>query len=131
MSKITILTIYMLLILTTSLIPMDRSVEGLNFIIDINPTMQNILHVPAFAILSILWLQVLKQQRNAGKGILFVLLMSAGFGILNELIQLSIPGRYPSVIDICFNTIGALCGVLLYLIFERNAVLSSQRHRAR
>jgi glycopeptide antibiotics resistance protein len=131
MSKIALLALYMSLILTSSLIPMDREIEGLNFIIGLNPSIQNLLHVPAYAILSILWLQVVGGHMDRRKRLLLAFSVSIGFGIFNELIQLAVPRRYPSIVDICSNTIGALGGVLLYLILERNVVFSPQRHRAR
>jgi hypothetical protein len=114
MTKITILIIYTLLLLGASLIPMDQEIEGLNFIIGLEPSIQNLLHIPAYAILSILLLQVL------GKRLLLVIVVTIVFGIVNELIQLAIPGRYPSVIDVGLNIVGVVGGMLLYLWLERS-----------
>ena len=119
MSKITILISYMLLILGTSLIPMDRDIRGLQFIIDLKPLIQNLLHIPAFALLSILWLQVVRNHMNGQKQILCVLSLTIGFGILTELIQITIPGRYPGIMDIGLNTIGSILGIILYYKLEK------------
>lgn len=100
---------------------MDREIEGLNFIIGLKPSIHNLLHVPAFAFLSILWLQIVRPSPRLGyKRIFFVLFVSIAFGIFNELIQLTVPGRYPSVIDVGLNIIGIVGGILLYLWLERS-----------
>ena len=74
-----------------------------------------------FAILAILWLQISKQYEIEGKKrIVLILLLSFGFGILNELIQLTIPGRYAGILDMGLNTIGVLCGIALYVLLEKS-----------
>jgi VanZ family protein len=125
MTKITILITYVLLLLGTSLIPMDQEIDGLNFIIGLQPSIQNLLHIPAYAILSILLLQVL------GKRLLLVIVVTIAFGIVNELIQLAIPGRCFGLLDIGLNTIGALVGIFLFRTFERTVLFSPLRHRPR
>ncbi len=55
-----IVTAYMLILLSSSLIPMNREIRGLGFVINLEPTVQNMLHVPAFAGLVGLWMFVLK-----------------------------------------------------------------------
>jgi len=104
---------------------MDQEIEGLNFIIGLEPSIQNLLHIPAYAILSILLLQVLGQR------LLLVIVGTIVFGIVNELIQLAIPGRYPGLLDIGLNTIGALVGIFLFRTFERSVLFSPLRHRLR
>ena len=112
---------YVLVILMTSLIPMDREIKGLNFIIGIKPIIQNSLHVPVFALLAVLSLQILSiYQINGWKRLLLVLLFAVGFGLLNEFMQLAVPGRYPSVIDMGLNTVGVFVGAFIYFFIERN-----------
>jgi VanZ family protein len=53
---------------------------------------------------------------------MLVLILSIGFGILNEFIQMAIPGRYAGTTDLGLNTIGALTGVLIYSWLERGKV---------
>jgi glycopeptide antibiotics resistance protein len=112
----------MLLILTASVIPMDREIEGLNFITGLKPSIHNLLHVPAYAILSILLLKVL------GKRLMLVIVGTIVFGMINEWIQLAIPGRYPGLLDIGLNTIGALVGIFLFRTFEKTVLFSPLRH---
>lgn len=121
MYKITILITYVLLLLGTSLIPMDQEIEGLNFIIGLQPSIQNLLHIPAYAILSILLLQVL------GKRLMLVIVGAIVFGMINEWIQLAIPGRYPSMMDMVLNAAGSLVGIILYCKLEKGNMSLAKR----
>ncbi len=119
--KIALLSIYMLLILALSLIPMHREIRGLEFLINMKSLVQNLMHIPFYAFLAILWLQILRIYAFKGwKTVLFVAFFSVGFGIVIEFIQMTIPGRYPSIIDMGLNTIGTFVGILIYLMVERN-----------
>jgi VanZ family protein len=110
----------MFLLLASSAIPMDRPIKGLQFIIDLKPTIQNLLHIPMFAALAILFLQILQNYRFEGwKRNSWVLLSSVCFGIINEAIQVAIPGRYGGIIDIILNLIGAVVGILIYNFVEK------------
>ena len=117
--KVLLVAIYMLMILATSLIPMDREIEGLNLIINIKPHIQNFLHIPVYALLAILWFRLFDlYQTNQRKSFCLVLLIAIGFGIINEWIQFFIPGRYLSLADMVFNTIGVFSGILIYRIMK-------------
>jgi VanZ family protein len=119
--KITILAVYMVLILLSSLIPMDRDIEGLKFIIQLKPVIQNLLHVPMFALLAILFLQVLDSFDVPGFWkFLIVAFAAVAFGIFNELVQLWVPGRYAGLLDMGLNAIGVLLGILLYVFAARS-----------
>lgn len=113
--KITLLILYSLLILAGSFIPMDGSSKTFAIFMDLKPTIQNLLHIPIFALLSILLLQVLDgfgiQNRKK-----IIISMSAlfVFGILNELLQILVPGRYPGIMDIALNILGALLGIWIF-----------------
>ena len=119
--KIVILWIYMLLILSTSLIPMDREIEGFGMIMEITPFVQNLLHAPVFALLSVLWVQIMNvhQIRNRRKYIL-VFIIGVGFGLLNELIQGVVPGRYPSIFDMGINVVGVVMGMWFFRWIENS-----------
>jgi len=94
-SKIALTISYIILVLASSAIPMDRQIQGFQFIVDIKPVIQNLLHIPMFAVLAILFLQILKNYQIKGfKRIVLVLLCSVFFGIISEAIQIVIPGRY-------------------------------------
>ena len=107
---------YMLFVLGTSVIPMDRKVTGFYFLINLKPTVQNLLHIPVFAILSVLYLQILTNYRPVDlKKALLALIYSGGFGVLNEIIQIFIPGRYAGLTDISLNFFGSMLGILVFL----------------
>jgi glycopeptide antibiotics resistance protein len=119
--KIILTSIYMLLLLAGSMIPMDRQIKGLQFVIDLKPAIQNLLHIPMFAILSFLFLLILRGfqienwKRNA-----IVLLSSGLFGLINEIIQISIPGRYGGLTDILLNFAGAVLGIVVFGLAEKS-----------
>jgi VanZ family protein len=74
----------------------------------------NILHVPAFIVLFILWFWVLSglllTQRNR---YLYAFSVSILFGGFLEFFQIFVPGRYPSLIDILMNIFGAGLGIII------------------
>ena len=118
--KIAFLVAYMALILLTSLIPMDGNIQGLRSMVDLKPTIQNLLHIPAYGILTVLGLGLAGvDETNRLKKITLVLLLVMAFGILNEAVQMLIPGRYAGVMDLGLNTIGALSGLLFYFTSQR------------
>jgi VanZ family protein len=118
--RIFLATAYILLILLSSLIPMDENIRTFRFLLDLNPTIQNLLHIPAFAILSILCLQVLSYSPMVRiKKLGLVLVFSIVFGIVNELVQIAVPGRYPGLLDIGLNCIGATLGIILFAVAEQ------------
>jgi glycopeptide antibiotics resistance protein len=119
--KIAITICYMILLLASSAIPMDRPIKGLQFIIDLKPTIQNLLHIPMFAILAVLFLQILKNYQVEGwKRNLWILLCAVCFGVINEVIQIAVPGRYAGITDIVLNLIGAIVGILIYSLVEKS-----------
>ena len=120
-TKIMILVAYMVLVLMTSLIPMDRDIEGLNFIIQLKPAIQNLLHIPMFAVLAILSLQVIDGFIVSGLWKFFIAAFSVvAFGIFNELVQLWVPGRYAGLLDMGLNVLGGLLGILIYVLSARS-----------
>ena len=119
--KISLLLVYILFLLVTSLVPMDREIVGLLFLLALKPALQNLLHIPLFMLLSILLLQVLQNNKPLLRSrILLSLILSCFIGIFNEYIQIFVPGRYPSIIDMGFNTLGAILGIALYAKLERS-----------
>ena len=124
--KIAITTGYMFLILATSLVP-DFSISGSKFISELRQYIQNLLHIPMFFILSVLFLQIMRNY-DIGKWKAGFLSFSfcCIFGILNEIIQNFIPGRYMQLIDIGSNSIGAIIGIIVYFLVEKLYGLEDQ-----
>jgi VanZ family protein len=111
----------MLLLLAGSMIPMDRHIKGLEFVIDLKPTVQNLLHIPMFAILSFLFLLILaafkieNRKRNT-----IVLLASGFFGLINEIIQVYIPNHYNKMTDILLNITNAILNIVAFRLVEKS-----------
>ena len=119
--KIILTSVYMLLLLTSSMIPMDRQIKGLQFVIALKPAIQNLLHIPMFAILSFLFLLILQPfQIEIWKRNVIVLLSSGLFGLINEIIQISVPGRYGGLTDIMLNLAGAILGIIVFGLVEKS-----------
>lgn len=118
--KIVVVLIYMFLLLASSAIPMDRQIKGLQFVIDIKPTIQNLLHIPAYIVLAILFLQIFQNYQIGDWRRNVLVLLGAGLvGILSEIIQIAVPGRYGSIADIGLNFIGTIAGILIYNRVEK------------
>lgn len=87
----------------------------------IPPEIQNPLHIPAFTILSILFLQILKNLRiDRWKKVILVIFSSLLVGALNEYIQQYVPGRFSSLEDILRDLVGAIIGIFLFYFFEKS-----------
>ena len=118
--KIVVTLIYMLMLLTSSAIPMDHQIKGLQFVIDLKPTIQNLLHIPVYMVLAVLFLQVLTKYQIHGLKRSIVVLLGAGLiGILSEIIQVAVPGRYGGLTDIGLNFVGTIVGILIYNHIEK------------
>lgn len=100
---------------------MDREITGIRFVMHIKPALQNFLHIPVFTAFSILLLQVLKgYTMSTAKRVSLLLVIAVVFGIINEMIQAIIPGRYAGLEDMLLNLMGVSLGFLLYAILLRS-----------
>lgn len=78
------------------------------------PAVQNLAHIPLFGILAWLWFRSLGTWIRNGRLLLgLAFLLATGFGVLDELHQLHVPGRYASLTDIVLNSLGAALAVWL------------------
>lgn len=79
------------------------------------PSMQNLLHVPAFAILAWLWFRALEPLVIPLSIMLAVGLgLTLGYALVDEWRQAFVPGRYPSATDLVADGIGALVSTWFY-----------------
>ena len=80
----------------------------------------NWMHIPAFAIITVVFLQLSKNFRLSGwfwfTCVVFVLL---SIGIAMEAVQIVIPGRIASRADMFRNIVGVFFGIALFLVTER------------
>jgi VanZ family protein len=86
----------------------------------ISPTVQNLFHVPVYTGLAWLWCQTFNQT-NMSRSMTNVLaiLLTIGYGVLDEWHQYYVPGRYASLSDLLFDAVGAIVGVILYRVWRR------------
>jgi VanZ family protein len=102
----------MVLITISSSIPMDAA-HADRWYAGLEPNLQNLLHIPLFALLSYLWARTFNNRSH--RNILFpAVLLAILFGFFDELHQMVIPGRYAGLLDILLNTTGALIGVFIF-----------------
>ena len=105
----------MVFIFILSSIPGEIEYTGMNFIMSIDPALQNLLHIPLYGLLSYLWFRALKM---IGLSILFLIivgiLLTAFYGVLDEIHQTFVIGRYGSFSDLVLDFVGAVCGAFIY-----------------
>ncbi len=102
------LILYMLLLLLLSLIPADESLPVL-FVADLRPEWQNLMHIPAYLFLALIWLEC--SGSPAASAVFFY---ACGYGIINEFLQILIPGRFFSLSDMLLNSAGVSAGILIH-----------------
>jgi VanZ family protein len=106
--------------LLTAAIPMKTSNNRAPFWAAMEPSLQNLLHIPMFAGFVLLFDRSLGAPlayRTTGLG--FVLAGALTLGIIMEGVQVIVPGRYFGWGDMALNLLGAAAGVLLVLRLRR------------
>jgi VanZ family protein len=98
-----------------SLLPSEGRISGWDSHID--PELQNLLHVPAYAILY--WLCWRAKVRPMGGGGLVMGGICIGYGGLLELLQVWIPGRWGSTVDVLLNAAGVTVAFVTLSCFSR------------
>jgi VanZ family protein len=89
--------------------------DTLNPLTWISPNVQNFLHLPVYGGLASLWFWALRHWiAEADYKYVLALILTLGYGLLDEWHQTFVPGRYGSLTDVGFNIIGALIGLLIY-----------------
>ena len=118
--KIVIIVGYMSFILTISLIPCFE-ISDSRAISEASTIISNLLHIPVFTILSILFLKILryfdltKWQESSWTFVFCTL-----YGLIIEILQTFVPGRFFQLIDMGLNSIGAIIGITIYLVVKKS-----------
>ncbi len=109
--------LYTVLLTVASLLPSAGQAAG-GWDSALSPTAQNMLHVPAYALLAVLWLTAAARSWPLGmSGAVTIALVCIVYGASLEWIQASaIPGRTGSYTDAFWNTIGGAGGCTGWLI---------------
>lgn len=104
---------YTVLLLVASIIPDTKHATDplQNLFTLISPTLQNLLHIPAYGGLAWLWCNALNRFGTAARmSMALGVFIAVGYGIAMEVVQLWVPGRFPSAMDAGFNFVGAGIG---------------------
>jgi VanZ family protein len=103
--------------------------ETAHQVLVVEPTWQTLLHVPAYFVLAALWWRTLRTQKwsivAAVSGAVFI---SAVYGVLDEVHQYFVPGRFLSLTDASLNLVGAVTGGAWALIRDRQFTPVRPRH---
>ncbi len=87
----------------------------------VSSTIQNILHLPAYGLLGLLWILTLRTRGfPENRSIWLAILLSSTYGGLMEISQIWVPGRFPSFLDFCVNVAGILLFVWIYQQFKES-----------
>ena len=106
-----------LLVIYMSSIP-DRSYLGVGSATE--QILSNLAHIPAFALLSLLWLKTFNFTGARLFSYVWVLSGLVLFAISTEIIQSFVPGRTASFMDFGLNIIGILSGFLIIRLFGKS-----------
>jgi len=125
---IVILIGYMAGIFLLSSIP-DTGDTG-HVMASVSPTIQNVLHIPVYGFLALLWIFTLRTRGfPENKSVWAAILLSSAYGGLMELYQTWVPGRFPSVMDFFVNVAGILFFVWIYRASRQLSAFSYQQER--
>ncbi len=81
---------------------------------------QDCLHMPLFGVLAFMWMRAFNYNEwSYGEAIFHTLAICIIYGALTEFYQSLIPGRFPSLADFTFNTIGSVLGTIIYRYNKR------------
>ena len=110
---------YILALVAATLLPSGTDALG-GWDLVLTPALQNVLHVPAYALLAILVFLALSISRQlGGRKILWIGLTCFACGLLLEFLQAVIPGRIASLTDTLLNLCGIIIGCLALICWPR------------
>jgi len=104
--------LYMAFIFAASSIPGGGETGGVFFFL--RPNISNLFHIPAYGVLFILWHRYFSAKTP--RAVIYPFGVVTACGMLNEFWQLFIPNRYPSMLDIMLNMVGAGLGFIMVRI---------------
>ncbi len=106
---------YMCVLFILSSIPGAGEGENGHLMDQVSSTVANMLHVPAYGLLALLWIFTLRDHGvTEHRSMCVAFLVALGYGALTELRQVWIPGRVPSAGDVMFNVAGSMIFIWLY-----------------
>jgi len=108
----------MLAILVVSSIP-GTETDAPSLLQRLSPTWQNLLHIPAYAALTLSWFWALTPlinsvRRSASVSVSITVL----FALLDEYNQSTVPGRTDSLLDVALDAVGVVLALLIIVIWR-------------
>jgi len=101
---------YMCVLFILSSIPGGRENGPL-----VSAKVANMLHIPAYGLLALLWIVTLRDRGvTEHQSIWVAFLVASAYGAFTELNQVWIPGRFASSSDVMFDVAGILIFIWLY-----------------
>lgn len=86
----------------------------------LTPTVQNLLHLPAYCVLFLLGMLCLRNSTRAGFVVMLIVASASGaFGGILECAQAFVPGRMGSILDVLLNFTGVGLGLLAVILHRR------------
>ena len=122
---LTIPLLYMSLLFGLSSLPgtiPDDAPATYRIVAWVPPAVQNLMHIPAYAGLAFLWKWSLVVWFRPAPATLAAVVVAVAYGGLEEWYQSFIPGRFASLTDVLFNTVGACLGVLAFRWLSRHHI---------
>lgn len=110
---------YMAGIFCLSSIP-DQGIanHALNPLVWISPNIQNFIHIPLYGGLARLWFWALHHWfAKFSYRLILTLILTVGYGFLGKWHQTFVPGRFGSLTDVGFDSVGAVIGLLAYRLW--------------
>jgi VanZ family protein len=107
----------MILIFIESSIPMDGGPDNIAFLTNLDPGLQNLLHIPLYGTLAVLWLRWFcgsGSGKITRKMVVYSLMITICYGCLDEVHQFFVRGRYGELLDVYLNIFGAVAGTIFF-----------------
>ena len=103
---------YMYVLLILSSIPGGENGHVMDLV---SPTFANMVHIPAYGLLALLWIFTLRDHGVTElRSTSVAFLVALAYGAITEFHQVWIPGRFPSTLDVMLNVAGSLLVIWLY-----------------
>lgn len=110
----------MVVIFFLSSIPGNARIGQSWLLTDLQPSVQNFLHIPLYGLLQWLWMRAFQKPERSGAAVIGLAALIVGvYGIFDEIHQAFVPGRYASAQDVLLNIVGMFCAALIYFFLSR------------
>ena len=106
--------------------PLPNNPELYSLFYWISPSLQNILHVPAYGALGWAWRWALGAWlRVSSARAIGACVIATAYGVFDEWHQSFVPGRYASFTDVALDVAGAALGIWLAALADRHLASSA------